>query len=172
MKRLMNTLGSILLTILVILLIGYGWAFIEIKIRLKPQPSIFGYAFFQVKDNDMVPDFNKTDVVIAKQDDNFKAGDVILYLDSKDSTYKAHYVVSTNENETVTKCAICESNNAPISNNNVVGRAIGKVYFLGSIIQFFKNKVILAFIGIVGLTFLVISQYMEFKPKNEIVKGQ
>ncbi len=167
MKKLLHTLGNIFLTILVIILIVYGWAFIEMKLLLKSQPELFGFVFYQQQEPDMTPEFEPTDVIIVKKDADFKEGDIILYFDSKDSKYKAHYVVSTDALETVTRCATCDSNNEAISNNNIVGKAIGKMYFMGAIIQFFKNKAVLITIGIVGIVFLVISQYMEFKPKTQ-----
>lgn len=168
MKRFLRSMGNVLLTILTILLIFYGWAFVEIKLLLKSQPDIFGYAFYQQKENDMSPEFEVSDVIVVKKDAEFQEGDIILYFDSKDSLYKTHYVVATNSKQTVTKCATCESNNEPINNENIVGKAVGKVLFMGSIIAFFKQKIVLIIIAIVGITFLVISQYMEYKPKKDL----
>lgn len=167
MKGLLHSMGNAFLTILVIILVVYGWAFIEMKLLLKPQPELFGYVFYQQTEPDMSPEFELSDVIIVKKDANFQSGDIILYFDSKDSLYKAHYVVSTDGNTVVTKCASCKDNNEPIKMHNVVGKAVGKVLFMGSIIAFFKQKVVLVSIAIAGIFFLVLSQYMEFKPKDK-----
>jgi len=166
MGKFLHSMGNAFLTILMILLVVYGWAFIEMKLLLKSQPELFGFVFYQQQEADMTPEFEPSDIVVVKKNADFKEGDIILYFDSKDSKYKAHYVVSSNTLETVTKCATCNSNNEAISNNNIVGKAVGKVLFMGTIVQFFKNKAVLITIGVVGVVLLVISQYMEFKPKK------
>lgn len=173
MKRLLRSMGNAFLTVLMILLVGYGWAFIEIKLLLKPQPSLFSFAFYQQTYPDMVPEFETSDVVVVKKNAEFKSGDIILYFDSNDSLYKAHYVVSSDANGIITKCATCNTNNAPIKKENVVGKAVGKVLFMGSIIEFFKQKLVLVAIALAGIVLLVISQVMEFKPKKkETVNSQ
>lgn len=167
MKKLLHSMGNAFLTILVILLIVYGWAFIEIKLLLKPQPELFGYVFYQQQEPDMVPEFEPSDVIVVKKNAEFKSGDIILYFDSNDSLYKAHYVVSNDANGIVTKCATCVEDNAPIKSANVVGKAVGKVLFMGSIIAFFKQKLVLIALAVAGIAFLVISQYIELKPKKD-----
>lgn len=163
----MRSMGNAFLTVLMILLIGYGWAFVEIKLLLKPQPELFGYVFYQQAEPDMIPEFETSDVIVVKKNAPFQSGDIILYFDSKDSKYKAHYVVSANQNEIITKCATCTTNNAPIKDANVVGKAVGKVLFMGSIIDFFKQKGVLISIALAGIVFLVISQCLEFKTKKK-----
>lgn len=167
MRRFLHALGCAFLTILVMILIVYGWVFIEVKLRLKSQPELFGYSFFLQHSDDMMPDISMNDVVIIEKGSNYKVGDVILYFDSKDSTYKLHYVASSDSSNVTTKNAISTEVNDPISTNNVVGKAVRKVAFFGAIVSFFKQKVVLITIGIVGLAFLVISQYIEYKPKKK-----
>lgn len=167
MGRLVHALGNVVLTILVIILIIYGWAFIEIKLLLKSQPELFGYVFYQEKTEDMEPNIEKNEIVIVKKDTEFASGDIILYFDGKDSKYKAQYVVSTNDEKTVTRDKDEKNISEPISNNNIVGKAVGKVAFVDKIIAFFKQKTVLISIGVIGVLLLVVSQYMEFKPKNK-----
>lgn len=170
MGKFLHALGNAFLTVLMILLIVYGWAFIEIKLLLKSQPELFGFAFYQQNDSSMAPEFETTDVIVVKKGESFGIGDIILYFDSLDSHYKAQYVVSTDSNSTITKCATCESNSEPISNNNIVGKAVGKVLFMGTIIEFFKQEEVLIIIGVVGVILLVISQYIEYKPNKRALE--
>jgi len=168
MKNFLHAVGNVFLTILTLLLIGYGWAFVEIKLLLKSQPDLFGYAFYIQQDEDMITEFTENDVIVVKKGDSYKKGDAILYFDSNDSKYKMRYVVSVNANSTIVKDAFSEEKSEPFSNNNVVGRAVGKVMFMGTLIQFFKKKAVLALLGIAGVAFLVISQYIEYKPIKDI----
>lgn len=166
MKTFLRALGNIFLTILVLVLIVYGWIFIDVKLLLKSQPDLFGYAFYIQKEKDMEPAILSNDVVIVQKDAKYTDGDAILYFDSKDSLYKIHYVASIDDKSVTTKCSDCEVNNAPISKNNVVGKAVRKVSFMGKIVNFFKNKVVLITIAVIGVIFLVLSQYSDYKPKK------
>lgn len=170
MRTLLHSLGNVFLTFLVIILIIYGWVFVEIKFLLKSQPEIFGYAFYIQPDASMSPAIEKNDVVIIKKDSEYKEGDTILYFDGEDSLYKVQAVVNTDANSTTTRCSQCKEDSEPISNDNIVGKATGKVAFMGKIILFFKQKAVLFAIALIGVIFLVISQYMEYKPKKEIIK--
>lgn len=167
MSKFARALGNALLTVLVLILIVYGWAFIEMKILLKSQPEFFEFAFYLQKSDDMMPEINMNDVIIIKKNEMYNQGDAILYFDSNDSKYKLHYVVSTDNDTVTTKNAITKEYNSPIRKENVVGKAIRKVAFFGAIVSFFKQKIVLLIIGIFGITFLVISQYMEYKPKKK-----
>lgn len=167
MGKFMRALGNALLTVLVMILIVYGWAFIEMKLLLKSQPELFGYAFFLQPADDMMPDINKNDVVIIDKSSDYKVGDAILYFDGKDSNYKLHYISSLNKDSFVPKNSIDSKISEAISRDNIVGKAVRKVAFLGAVITFFKQKTVLIIIAIFGIAFLVISQYMEYKPKKK-----
>lgn len=167
MNKFFRAMGNSFLTIMMILLIVYGWAFIEIKLLLKSQPELFGYVFYMQNETDMSPEFESDDVIIVKKDADYSQGDIVLYFDGKDSKYKIHYVHDITGDEVTTKCAQCDVFNDPISTNNVVGKAIGKVKFMGAIINFFKQKVVLIVIAAAGLLFLIISQILEYKPSKK-----
>lgn len=136
------------------------------KLLLKSQPELFGYAFYMQGDETMIPEFSENDVVVVKKDVEYIIGDYVLYLDGNESVYKIQNVVSITPDTITTRCLNCDDDNTTISTDNVVGKAVGKVVFMGSIIKFFKQKSVLITIAILGITFLVISQYMEFRLKR------
>lgn len=172
MRKFLRGIGNAFLTIVVLILIVYGWMFIEVKLRLKSYPELFGYVFFLQEEADMSPQFEVQDVIMVKKDEEYKVGDIIMYFDGKDSKYKVHNVVALDRNTTVTRCASCEKSNEPISNDAVVGKAVGKVMFMGAIVGFFSQKIVLVIFALVGVTFLVVSQYHELKPKKEVDKKE
>ena len=167
MGKFVHTIGNVFLTILIMLLIVYGWAFIEVKLLLKSQPELFGYVFYQQQDESMSPNFESTDVVLVKKNVEYQTGDIVLYFDSNDSLYKAQAIVAMDNKTITTKCSMCNENSEPISKDNIVGKAVGKVLFMGAIIQFFKQKAVLIGFGLIGVVLLVISQYVEFKPNKK-----
>jgi len=166
MRKFLHGIGNAFLTIVVLILIVYGWMFIEVKLLLKSYPEFFGYVFYLQEEADMVPQFEVQDVILVKKDEDYQAGDMVLYFDSKDSKYKVHNVVSHDASLTITKCAPCEENNPAVTNDHVVGKAVGKVMFMGAIVGFFSQKIVLIFFAAVGVIFLVVSQYFEYKPKT------
>ena len=93
MNKFVNAIGKSVLTVLIVLLIGYGWAFFEMKILLKSNPELFGYVFYQYTSDDMTPTVNRDDVAIVKKADTFDVGDIIMYL-SSDSKYMIRTVSS------------------------------------------------------------------------------
>ena len=80
MRKLLNTLGNILLTILVMLLVFYAIAFVEMKIMLKDNFEIFNYTFVIVKDKSMIKDFQKGDIAIINRDLDYEVGEKVLYI--------------------------------------------------------------------------------------------
>lgn len=167
MKKFLRGVGNAFLTIVSIILIVYGWVFIEIKLLVKSYPELFGYAFFLQEEVDMSPEFEMEDVILIKKDAEYKVGDSIMYFDDKESKYKVHVVADINGDTVTTKCIGCETNNKPIKNDHVFGKAVGKVMFMGAIVSFFSQKIVLIFFAIVGVTCLVVSQYFEYKPTVE-----
>lgn len=158
------------MTIVVILLVVYGWMFVEVKLLLKSYPELFGYVFYLQETPDMTPQFEEQDVILIKKNAEYTTGDIVMYFDSKDSLYKVHNVVGIDGNSVITRCAACNANNASISKDNVVGKAVGKVMFMGAIVTFFSNKLVFILLAVVGVACLVVSQYFEFKPNSKKVE--
>lgn len=171
MKRFLYTFGNVLLTILVMLLIVYGWAFVELKIMLKSNPEIFGYVFYQQKTDNMKDDFNVDDIVIIKKNDTFQAGDIVMFL-TEEAEYKVEKVVRTDNLSTTTKCNTCIEEGSPIDNSTVIGRAVGKIAYLGKFINFFKRKEVLVVISLIGFACVIASQYIQVKPAKKVASGQ
>jgi len=164
MGRFLDAMGKSILTVLVLLLIGYGWAFFEMKIMLKNNPELFGYIFYQQNTDDMIPDFIKDDIVVIKKNASYNPGDIVLYL-TEDGDYRVETVTYHDAISTSVKCAACDEN-VTVGNSNILGRAIGKISYFGKVINFFKQKWFLVTLAIVGFIFVVVSQYIHDTPKQ------
>lgn len=164
MRRFLYGLGNAFLTVLLILIIIYGWAFVDLKIMLKPYPDIFGYTFYMIKDDTMAPDFYTNDIAIIDNKANYGVGDKILFL-SKDSKYYIHTIVSTDSMATTTKCNTCAKSDAPIDSSQIIGKAVAKISYAGVVVNFFKKKSVLAALAIFGVGCLIVSQSFKYKPK-------
>lgn len=165
MQRFLNAIGKSMLTFLLILLIGYGWAFFEMKIMLKNNPELFGYIFYQQPDEEMIPDFNEDDVIIVKKNGEYTAGDRVMYIkDNGKSVVRT--VAHTDLYSTSLKCATCDEPSATIDNGAVIGKAVGKIVYFGKFINFFKQKAVLITLAVIGFIFVVVSQYVHETPKK------
>lgn len=165
MNRLLNGIGRIAITLLIMLLIGYGWAFIELKILLKNNPELFGLVFYQQADSSMISIFSEDDIVIVQKGSSYASGDRIMYV-TEDNEYYIRTVFSVNDNMVTLACDNCKLENKETNVNTVIGKAIGKIRGFGKIINFFKQKWFLITLALVGFTFVIISQYIHETPKK------
>ena len=164
MKKLVNGIGNALITVLVMLLIAYGWAFFEIKILLKDNPELFGYTFVLVKDNLMITDFYENDIAIVKRNESYSPGDKVLVLSDKDG-YILRTVVNVDNISTITKCNTCSKNDEPVDNSAVIGKATAKIAKLGFVIKFFKKKIVLIILGLLGFGCIIASHFIKTAPE-------
>ena len=165
MNKLLYFIGRLALSILIILLIGYGWAFFEIKILLRGNPELFGLVFYQQADNTMISSFLEDDIVIVKKDADYSNGDKIMYMND-DNKYFIRTVSGITESTVSISCDDCNIDNSEIEKDKIVGKAIGKINGFGKFINFFKQKWFLITLAIVGFGFVIISQYIHETPKK------
>ena len=164
MQRLVNGIGNALITVLVMLLLAYGWAFFEIKILLKDNPELFGYTFVLVKDNLMITDFYENDIAIVKRNESYNPGDKVLILSDNDG-YILRTVVNVDNISTITKCNTCSKNDEPVDNSAVIGKATAKIAKLGFVIKFFKKKIVLIILGLLGFACIIASHFIKNVPE-------
>ena len=165
MNKIFGVVGRVVLTILVIFLIGYGWAFLEMKILLRNNPELFGLVFYQQSDNTMISSFSEDDIVIVMKDSEYTTGDRIMYM-TENNEYHIRTVSALSGNSIKISCDDCKLETEEIITDTVVGKAIGKIKGFGKLIKFFKQKWFLITLAIIGFSFVVISQYMHEAPKK------
>ena len=165
MNRLLNGIGRVAITLLVMLLIGYGWAFIELKILLKNNPELFGLVFYQQADSSMISTFSEDDIVIVQKGSSYVSGDKIMYV-NENNEYYVRTVSTINGNIVTLACDNCKLDTEEINTNTITGKAIGKIRGFGKIINFFKQRWFLITLALVGFTFVIISQYIHETPRK------
>lgn len=165
MNKLLNAIGRVALTLLIMLLIGYGWAFLEMKILLRSNPELFGLVFYQQTDSAMVTSFSEDDIVIVQKNADYTVGDKVMYM-TEENDYYVRNVTGINSNAITISCDNCKLDHEEIATNMVVGKAIGKIRNFGKFIKFFKQKWFLITLAIVGFGFVIISQYIHETPKK------
>ena len=150
----------------------------------SPNKSMFGFRYYTVLTDSMVPEFSSGDMVFVKVSDakGIKTGDVITFNPSSGSdAYLTHRVTEkiTNYQGTGVTCFRTkgDANNADDSFLIDEDRVIGKVQFhvpkLGVIVRFVQLRwyFILPLIALLFVFFRMMKYYFELKNKNDNNQG-
>ena len=145
----------------------------------SPNKSMFGFRYYTVLTDSMVPEFSSGDMVFVKVSDakGIKTGDVITFNPSSGSdAYLTHRVTEkiTNYQGTGVTCFRTkgDANNADDSFLIDEDRVIGKVQFhvpkLGVIVRFVQLRwyFILPLIALLFVFFRMMKYYFELKSKD------
>lgn len=123
--------------------------------------NIFGYKSYIIKTNSMEPTINVSDVVVSKKakEKDIKTGDVITFL--KDGEVITHRItkISTEEGR-IQYTTKGDNNNIEdtfkITYDNIEGKHILTIPYLGKIMQILDNKMLVLIITLIVLIYLFI----------------
>lgn len=162
MKILKKILDVIFYTVFLLILMINFVSILTTGILKKDYPLIFGYTYFEIASNSMMPELKKGDVVIVKLNCNdYKVGDIITFKDT--NFYTTHRIEQIESNNIITKGDSNNIQDDPTAFDNVVGKVIFKITGLGILLHVFKNPIIIV---IIVLLFLVMA-FFDKKTKNE-----
>ena len=108
----------ILIIILVILLFCYS----QIKIFGKKYINFCGYTIFQVITGSMADTIQIKDIVIVKLTQDVEVNDIITYKSGED--FVTHRVIKIEDNKITTKGDANNSEDNPITKDEVVGKVV------------------------------------------------
>lgn len=153
----------------------------------KSTASIFGYQFYTVLTNSMVPQedgpkggFYAGDIVIVKlmDGDKVKKNDIVTFSVGDGSRYLTHRMVERKDELNgekgaflITKGDANKSNDPPITADRVLGKVVIAVPKVGSLIEFAREEFWACLVCILSLYgfFLVLKAYL-FSSKDEPVR--
>ena len=163
-----NVAWGIILSVFGIIALIALWLTIDKFIIKSPIPSVFGYATLTVETGSMAGEINPGDMVLIKDQNEYKSGDVITYLHDGDKVPTTHRIILVNEDGSfVTKG---DANNSkdpePVTKDIVYGKVI-KVYAGAGVFSTWVRTegwiYIIACLGILGLGLFIISANDEEK---------
>ncbi len=154
---------TVLIFIIVMTILILVYNFYQLKVVKRDYVPFFDYAIFEVVSNSMSPEINKDDVVIVKISSKINKGDVITY--KMQDAFVTHRVLEINKNHYLTKGDANNTNDAPVNNENVVGKVVRTIPSLGTWRKVVVDPVFL--ISVIG--FLALMNYIVFKNKGAIV---
>jgi len=160
-KIIVDILTGIVLFAILFLLYGK----IEMQISGNNYSNYFGYTLFKVTTGSMGNAVKIDDVVIVKIGDKVKENDIITYYEDK--SFITHRVIKVENSFLVTKGDANNTEDSPISKNQVIGRVVHKITGLGIWQKVFSTPQILISIFV---TLLLFDFAFSLKSKKELEK--
>ena len=130
--------------------------------------NILGYKSYIIKTNSMEPTISINDVVITKmvKKEEIKIGDVITFL--QDGEVITHRITQIDDNGNYTTKG--DNNNIEdifkITYENIEGKHILTIPYLGKIVQVLDNKIVFLIITLIILIFMLITIQNQEKREN------
>ncbi len=164
MKKILSLLGSVLFTVMVIVLVFLVFFVVKGKIDRDNVTKVAGYQLYIVLSGSMSPVFEAGSVVAIKPVDpqSVRTGDIITFKDPGDpNTIVTHRVLEVNEDgkgrSFITKGDANDiSDPKPVPVENIVGRVTLSVPYAGYLLDFAKSKKgLLFFIVVPGAIFII-----------------
>lgn len=108
--------------------------------------EIFGYSFFIVKTGSMEPNINSGELIIIKEQDEYKENEIITYKEN--DVYITHRIIEKKDNSYITKGDLNNENDSEIKFEDILGKVVFHSRILGKIITDYLIYIIILYIGI------------------------
>ena len=149
--------------ILVIVLLILLFFLAELKLFGKRYINFFGYTVFQVVTGSMDPIIKIDDIVIVKLTSDVKEDDIITY--KSDDNFITHRIIKKNDDEIITKGDANNTEDAPILQDDVVGKVVYIISNVAIWIKVFKEpKVVVSLI--ISIIIIRLMFFKDIKNKN------
>lgn len=157
-------LNILLILVSIFIMIGVYYI-IQIKVFKNDYANMFGYTFFEVATGSMANTIEIGDVVVVKITKEVEENDIIVYKD--EDNFVTHRLIQKNENKLIAKGDANNSQDKPISNDQILGEVIFIIPKIGIWKKVLLSPEILglsvALIIILGITFSYTAKTEEKK---------
>lgn len=157
MKKAIDIIITIILLVILSILV---FCYAQLKVFHKDYIEFCGFTVFQVITGSMSDTINPQDIVIVKLTDDVKVNDIITFRVGED--FVTHRVIGIENDEIITRGDANNSQDAPISKEDIVG----KVVFIISNVAVWM-KVIKEPIVIITIIFTIVVIKIMFFKKNK-----
>ena len=173
-KRFKRAILRTVLWFFIILLLPVMIFFTVIICSPNSAHNFFGYTFYIVSSNSMVPDFDENDMIVVKTNfsiDEIKIGTDITFLRADDGQIVTHRVKSFEDTESgrvyTTRGINNSFDDSPVNFNDIQGIKINSSRPIGNIIVFLRSGiglvVLFLFFGLI-----IAGLYISFAYSNDI----
>ena len=167
--KVISTIGNVLFVALIVGILGGAFWFANDKSSDK---SVFGFRFYNVLTPSMTPEIPVGSMVFVKmvESTELKVGDIVTYSTSKDGstvlTHRVSRILGSKDNlRFMTKgdANLVEDLN-PVYPEQVIGRVNLIVPYLGSIMTYIQENLILVIVSIIAL--ILIGELISYVIKS------
>ena len=158
-----NSIINILVIIAVVILIFSIYFLVQTKILNKDYANIFGYTFFEIATGSMSGTLEIGDVVIVKLTNDVEIGDIIVY--KEEDYFITHRLIEKNQDTLIAKGDANNSEDSPISINDVIGKVEFTIKNVGIWKKVFTSPSVLITLFITIVLFGIV---LIYKPKEKV----
>lgn len=120
----------------------------------------FGIAV--VSSESMEPKLSKNDIIVIQKKEKYEVNDIVIY--KKEKNLIVHRIIEINKNEIITKGDANKKEDKPINSDNIYGKVIFNIPFIGILIIFLKSNY-----GIISIIALIVIIFI-YSCKKELKK--
>lgn len=174
-KRLKRAISRVVLWAFIIVLLPILVFFTIVVFSSNSGHSFFGYTFYLVESNSMVPDFEANDIIIVKTSfkmEEIKKGTDITFVRESDGKIVTHRVQKFEDGEDGREYTTRGINNiandeGTVNFNNIIGVKVATASALGKTVTFFRSTLGLILL-IISFGAIVFGIYVSFRFSNDI----
>lgn len=166
-KKIIDVLSNIILVILGIFIV-YMLIFMFTGMKTNETPTIFGHQIYIVRSNSMNPTFETGSLLVVKQvnKSSIEVSDIITYKRNSESTATTHRVVDIQNDDGLQFVTRGDANNVddpmPVSSNDVLGKVVFIIPYIGYLFGFIRTKQGLLVFIIIPALLILMSQLFSF----------
>lgn len=156
-----HILDMLLFIVSILIMIGIYYI-VQIKVFQNDYSNLFGYTFFEVATGSMSNTIEIGDVVIVKITKEVNKNEIIVYKDG--DNFVTHRLVEKDGNKLIAKGDANNSEDKPITEEQILGRVIYIIPRLGVWRKIFLNPEV---IGLILTLLVLIGIAFQIKSKTE-----
>ena len=141
LEKIIHAILNVLILIIFIVLLVILYNYAQLQIFHKDYTNLFGYAVFEVSTGSMRETLNIYDVIIVKITKDVDVDDIITF--KKDDETITHRIAKITKDEIITKGDANNTEDEPITLENVIGKVVSVCPKLGIWIKVLSDPKIL-----------------------------
>ena len=149
----LKTIACLIYTVLGIIAIILVYNIIQVSVLNKPYMNIFGYSIFRVETGSMSGTLEIGDIILVKITKDVEKNEVITY--EKENILITHRIIEKRENDIITKGDANNSEDEPITKDNVIGKVVYTFKNIEIWKQVFKTPEVYILVTITLILFLI-----------------
>lgn len=122
MRKIVKIISNIIFAILLMILIMLIYNVVQLSFFNKPYMNLFGYSLFEVQTGSMSGALEVGDIILVKLTKKINENDIITYIEN--NSVITHRIIKINNEEITTKGDANNTEDEPITKDDIIGKVI------------------------------------------------